>query len=422
VPQADVPSSEAQVEIFSTNPHTARGAQESLPVVTSPGFLEIPKTNVPTSEARVETSSTNPHTARGAQESLPVVTSPGFLEIPKTNVPTSESGVEIFSIPIEQMVAAFDGFVRPVRPDVRANRAERAAVVNFAPVSLAVGPLTAQEGVRPTDVLSEATAGEPEILAGLESDLVASDANAFPRHMEGESGKEEAQWRSSIMNDAATVSNSGPAFSLPYPATGRQVLKNVGDTIFRTGRTDRQDPVPSAPTVPFSTSAELKALAALLAPKNAAPSHESTFIYKLAERIQMQLRDGQEILRLQLNPNLLGRLEIRAENSATGVVATITAETAAVKACLEDNLHQLQQCFQDQGLKVDRIQVAVRQEDWRQHPSSGYQESQSGSRQQEDTASSRWPGRQFDGVPEDLAMDSQTLSILAPHSTFHTIA
>ena len=376
----------------------------------------------PADEHLYRPASSNPHTTLGAQEPIPVVSSTGFLEMPTASLSTSEARVEIFSTPIEQMVAAFAGFVRPVRPDVRANRAERAAVVNFAPVSLAVGPLTAQEGVRPTDVLSEATAGEPEILAGLESDLGASDAYAFPRHMEGESGKEGAQGQASIMSDAATVSNPGPAFSLPHLATGGQALKDIGDAIFRPGGTDRQDPVPSAPTVPFSAPAELKALAALLAPKNAAPSHESTFIYELAERIQMQLRDGQEILRVQLKPNLLGRLEIRAENSATGVVATITAETAAVKACLEDNLHQLQQCFQDQGLKVDRIQVTVQQEDWRQHPSSGYQESQSGSRQQENAASSRWPGRQFDGAPEDLAVDPQTLSILAPHSTFHTIA
>jgi hypothetical protein len=112
---------------------------------------------------------------------------------------------------------------------------------------------------------------------------------------------------------------------------------------------------PAAPAV----TAELKSLAALLAPKPSHATPENDFMSLLAERIQLQLRNGENILRIQLKPAALGRMEIRAENTAAGVLATITTDSAGVKNYLEHNLHLLQQSFQDQGLKVARISVTV---------------------------------------------------------------
>ncbi len=170
----------------------------------------------------------------------------------------------------------------------------------------------------------------------------------------------------------------------------------------------------------LSTGLDGKVLAALTAPKAAAA--DSPFFDQLAERIQIQLSHNQEILTVQLKPEALGRLQIKAETSGAGVIATITAESAGVKAYLETNLHQLQQAFHDQGLKVDRISVTVQQGDYSQHPSSGFQDSRSGSQPQEDRPQPGWVTEHFGGGQEDAAPDSQIVPARAPHSTFHTIA
>jgi hypothetical protein len=168
--------------------------------------------------------------------------------------------------------------------------------------------------------------------------------------------------------------------------------------------------------------AELKALLALLAPKHDAPSQTTDFLAQLNERIQMQLRDHQNILTIQLKPSSLGRIEIKAQTSGSGVLATIVTESASVKNYLENNLHLLQQNFQDQGLKIDRISVTVQEGSWHQPPSSGHHESRPDSSQQGDSRFPASSGSRLAQASEELVLDAQTILALSPHSTFHAIA
>ncbi len=167
---------------------------------------------------------------------------------------------------------------------------------------------------------------------------------------------------------------------------------------------------------------ELKSILALLAPKQSAPAQGTDFLAQLIGRIQMQLRDNQNILTIQLKPSSLGRMEIKAETSAAGVLATILTESASVKDYLERNLPLLQQNFQDQGLKIDRISVAVQEGSWPQQSSPGHQESRSSSNQQDDSGFHSKISDHFGEPGEELALDQQTLLALRPHSTFHAIA
>ena len=180
--------------------------------------------------------------------------------------------------------------------------------------------------------------------------------------------------------------------------------------------------VAGAPSRPNAAEADLNGLSALVAPKHAAPSQEPDFLSQLARRIDMQLRDGENVIRIQLKPSSLGRIEIRAETSGTGVVAAIITESSGVKNYLEHNLHLLQQSFLDQGLKVDRINVTVQEGFQPQHSSSGHQDSRSGGGQQGDSRSPVWHASQFEWSSEELTVDTQTLMALRPHSTFHAVA
>ncbi len=166
----------------------------------------------------------------------------------------------------------------------------------------------------------------------------------------------------------------------------------------------------------------MKSILALLAPKQSAPAQATDFLTQLTGRIQMQLRDNQNILTIQLKPSSLGRMEIKAETLTAGVLATILTESASVKNYLERNLPLLQQNFQDQGLKIDRISVAVQEGSWPQQSSPGHQESRSSSSQQDDSGFHSGISDHFEEPGEELALDQQTLLALRPHSTFHAIA
>ena len=83
------------------------------------------------------------------------------------------------------------------------------------------------------------------------------------------------------------------------------------------------------------------------------------FISQVAERVRIQIRNGREMMRIQLNPENLGRMEIQAGNGKTGVSTRIAAESLEVKNLLESNLSLLRQTLQEQGIKVEKIEVFV---------------------------------------------------------------
>jgi flagellar hook-length control protein FliK len=147
------------------------------------------------------------------------------------------------------------------------------------------------------------------------------------------------------------------------------------------------------------------------------------FIEQLAERIQVQVRDGKGEIRIQLKPDSLGHLEIRAESTVNGVVARIMAESGTVKNYLESNMHLLQQSLQDQGLRIDRIQVSV-QDNSGSQSSSGYaaESGHSGSGNQGRSGSRSRSGEVSSAGQEELPVDPRTWAALNPNVRFHTIA
>jgi flagellar hook-length control protein FliK len=147
------------------------------------------------------------------------------------------------------------------------------------------------------------------------------------------------------------------------------------------------------------------------------------FTLQVAERIQFQVREGKGEIRIQLQPESLGRMEISAETGGNGVIARITTESNSVKSYLENNVHILQQALQDQGLKVDHISISVNESP---SFSSGYgaQFSRNGSEQS---------GKEYHDLPEvsgsmatdaleDIFIDPMTLMAINPGVHFYAIA
>jgi hypothetical protein len=151
------------------------------------------------------------------------------------------------------------------------------------------------------------------------------------------------------------------------------------------------------------------------------PARNTDFIIQLAERIRAEAGNGGEGIRIQLKPANLGRVEISAESGAAGLVARIVTESGAVRQFLEGNVQILEQALQDQGLRVERIDI-VMQESLDLRPSTGNQHSGQGAGHASggpDPQSSQARGvREEDGI----VLDPATLVALGPNSTFHTVA
>ncbi len=158
-------------------------------------------------------------------------------------------------------------------------------------------------------------------------------------------------------------------------------------------------------------------------PSEALALNDPDFPQALAQRVQIQVRGGDGSVQIQLKPHVLGRLEIRAETSGGAVRASIITESQSVKDFLEQNLHVLRQTFQEQGLRVDRVQITVADPAVSEHSSGGGFPHQPHSGRGEESRPNLGRGQ---GIGQEKGADIEkanpAVSILRPHSTFYTVA
>jgi hypothetical protein len=282
----------------------------------------------------------------------------------------------------------------------------------------------AADSARQAPAAAPARPAEPPPLQADGSIEVRLSPESQPRDRAEMNGAERRDEASAHEITAADPQPARRAFSADLPASVRAAEAPVS-SVFRAQRLSGENGTSwtAAQGLPQpAAAAELKALVALLAPRQTGNLQEAEFAAQIAGRIQNQLRNGEEVVRIQLKPGALGRLEITAETTSAGVLATMTAESTAVKNFLEQNLHLLHQAFQDQGLKVDHISVGVQEAFSQQNPSSGHERSGAGHQSQGNAASAGWKSGQPETGGDEISLDPQILAARLPHSTFHTVA
>jgi flagellar hook-length control protein FliK len=149
------------------------------------------------------------------------------------------------------------------------------------------------------------------------------------------------------------------------------------------------------------------------------------FTLQVAQRIQFQIREGKETVRIQLKPDSLGRIEIRAETTGNGVIARIATESPMVKSYLENNMHMLQQTLQDQGLKADRIDIVVHDSlDFSAFSGYGAQFGHTGTGHagNESHVFHESSGHMASEPLEEISLDPRSLAALNPDIHFYAIA
>jgi flagellar hook-length control protein FliK len=228
-------------------------------------------------------------------------------------------------------------------------------------------------------------------------------------------------------NAGDSYANQGQSRDEPVARPAQSIkleISQPGFSQIRASAGEQQQDVQSA----FSLNSVRTSQAGNLTSESAAPASTSQpreFIAQLADQICVQVRDGKEEIRIQLKPDSLGHIEIKAETTSNGVTARITTESSNVKSYLENNLQFLQQTLQDQGLKVDRIHIVV-QDVFDSQSQSGYTpqfgHAGSGQNGREPQPQAHASGSSGMMATEEMTVDPITWLSLNPNNRFYTVA
>lgn len=82
-------------------------------------------------------------------------------------------------------------------------------------------------------------------------------------------------------------------------------------------------------------------------------------IRQLVEAIRVNVNSATTSMELQLNPENLGKINLNVATRNGVLTATITAQNEAVKGIIESQIVQLKESLDNQGLKVQSVEVAV---------------------------------------------------------------
>ena len=105
---------------------------------------------------------------------------------------------------------------------------------------------------------------------------------------------------------------------------------------------------------------------------------------QIMDHMKAQLKPDVSSLEMQLHPASLGSLQVHLSSRGGAVTAQFFAQNEAVKAALETQMVQLRESFEEQGIKVDAIEVAVQTHEFEQNL-----EEQGRGRQEQQTPKSR---------------------------------
>ncbi len=80
---------------------------------------------------------------------------------------------------------------------------------------------------------------------------------------------------------------------------------------------------------------------------------------QIMDYMKIQVRPGMSDLEMQLHPESLGTLQIHLSSRGGVVTANFITQNEAVKAALEGQMIQLRESFEQQGVKVEAVEVTV---------------------------------------------------------------
>lgn len=92
---------------------------------------------------------------------------------------------------------------------------------------------------------------------------------------------------------------------------------------------------------------------------------------QIMDYMRIQLKPEMSNVEMQLHPENLGTLQIQVASKGGVVTANFVTQNETVKAVLESQMVQLQQNFEEQGIKVNAIEVTVQSQQFERNMEQG---------------------------------------------------
>ena len=87
--------------------------------------------------------------------------------------------------------------------------------------------------------------------------------------------------------------------------------------------------------------------------------------------MKLQLNEDSNSLEMQLHPASLGTLQVQIATKGGMLTAHFITQNEAVKAAIEGQIVQLRETFEEQGVKVEAIEVTVQTHEFEQNLEQG---------------------------------------------------
>lgn len=170
---------------------------------------------------------------------------------------------------------------------------------------------------------------------------------------ESESAKETGE-----VHKEQTLSENGEA-----EADGAEIMLERSLAGREAGRGEENPLSGETPQNPFMQNIQLHTAQEAAQPVEEAVSYfkpdTELIMHQITDYMKAQVSEGMSELEMQLHPESLGSLHVRLIAKEGMVTAQFTAQNDAVKTALESQMIQLQETFEEQGVKVEAIEVMV---------------------------------------------------------------
>ena len=205
----------------------------------------------------------------------------------------------------------------------------------------------------------------PETAEPLVEITAQKDTDETPVQLPGDAQSEEMTQtipetaRSQSGQDAADTGHEKG--SSPHEGTGNPILQAIQDSSFQ----------------PQTESVQ--------ANYEAADVDTQNVMRQIMEYMKIQVKPDVSSIEMQLHPANLGTLQIQVAAKGGVLTANFITQNEAVKAALESQMVQLRESFEEQGVKVEAIEVTVQTHQFEQNLEQGR------GRQPQDTAEGKRP-------------------------------
>lgn len=125
-------------------------------------------------------------------------------------------------------------------------------------------------------------------------------------------------------------------------------------------------------------------------------------VRQVVEQIQMQSKPGMTSMEMQLYPEHLGKVLIQVVSRDGSITAQITAESEAAKNALETQLTLLKENLNNQGLKIENVEVTIASHAFEQNMQGDEHDGQNAGRGNRGRRAARLLGEEMQqGIPDE---------------------